>query len=118
MMKDINKEAYNNDTKEPADINLENRDQEIEFAQEPESSEVKPEAGAKPGPKMGGMIEQKDDLGPDLNENVEIKAPKGNQNILGEKNQKSQSVKRGQEVPNEIRKDTTNAGPMGLDPNA
>lgn len=54
-----------------------------------------------------------------MNENVDIKAPKGNQNILGEKNQKSQSVKRGQEATqNEIRKDNTNAAPMGLDPNA
>jgi len=26
MMKDINKEAYNNDANQPADINLENRD--------------------------------------------------------------------------------------------
>ena len=33
-----------------------------------------------------------------MNENVEIKAAKGNQNILGDKNKKSQSVKRGQEA--------------------
>lgn len=78
MMKDINKEAYSSDPNQPQDLNLDNRDQEIEFAQDPDSSNPKVEQGGKPGPKMGGMIEQKEDQALDMNENVDIKAAKGN----------------------------------------
>lgn len=84
MMKDINKDAYTNDTQQPSDLNLENRDQEIQFGQEPDMNDVKIDSGQKPGPKMGGMIEQKDDPNIDKNEIVDIKEGKGS-NILGDK---------------------------------
>lgn len=69
---------------------------------------------------MGGMIEQKDDMQMDKNEIVAIKDANNNANILGDKNNQQQNnVKRGNEAnDNTIRKDTTNAQPMGLDPNA
>ena len=87
MMKDINKDAYANDTNQMNDINLDNRDMEIQF--EPDTADAKgSESGNKPGPKMGGMIEQKDDMQTiDKNEIVDIKDAKGGSNILGDKKQ-------------------------------
>lgn len=118
MMKDL-KEGYgangadvNGDN---LDINLANRDQEIHFGGEPD------EARNTKGAKMNDLEERKAgekaggaDLATiDKNEIVDIKEKADDKNIL--RDPKSQGGKR---APDAIRKDTTNAAPMGLDPNA
>ena len=102
MMKDLNKDGYGGE-KEPKDFNLINRDQEITIGENKDDNVEK---------------DQKSIPGEDLSliEKTEIEGAKGGA-ILGDKNKAATQKQRpGQQ--DEIRKDTTNVGPMGLDPNA
>lgn len=70
-------------------MKLDNRDQEINFAEDENDKESVPasSASSKPGPKMGGTIEPKDaDFQTiDKNEIVDINETKKNKNILNDK---------------------------------
>jgi len=118
MMKDLKKDDYGNSdpTNAPSDIKLANRDTEIMIGEDNNQDEAPP---SNTKDKEKEKEEKEKEKEPDLSmiERTEGIAAKGE--ILGEK--KSQAVKRNTTDENgkdEIRKDTTNAGPMGLDPNA
>ena len=92
MLKD--KDGYDEG---PVDLNLANRDTEIQFNNDPEP------AARAPTSAMEEVVDK---------EIIDIKE-KAAQQLLNKP--KSGQGKR---EPDAIRKDTTNAGPMGLDPNA
>lgn len=91
----------------PSDINLVSRDQEIQLGAENDSA---PNDIKKPKESELQTIEKNEIV--DINETQKEK-------ILGDARGKSQGQKRAEKPdPNAIKKDTTNAQPMGLDPNA
>lgn len=113
MLKDMNKDAYggNEASAAPADISLKNRDQEIQFAggEDNDNDPAEKEVLKK---KMGGGVEKESDLQTiEKNEPVSVKESKKNEKPKGR-------PKNNDNNDNGIKKDTTNVGPMGLDPNA
>lgn len=122
MMKSLNKDGYANekDNKAPLDINLTNRDQEINFGldvDEDNKAEEKKQATKAPDPTAKDLETIEKDEIVDINDAALAK----NTGALDAKitTNKARKVPTGKEDDgNGIRKDTTNVGPMGLDPNA
>ena len=109
MMKDLKKDDYGNSdpANAPSDIKLANRDQEIMIGEDNNQDEAPPSESKN---------KEKEEKEPDMSMIEKTDAVVAGE-ILGEK--KSQAVKRPDgNGKDEIRKDTTGAGPMGLDPNA
>ena len=100
-MKDMNKDGYGGE-KEAKDFNLANRDTEIIIG-ENKDDPVENDSKNTPGEDLS------------LIEKIDIEAAKGGA-ILNDKSKAAAQKKRPDQ--DEIRKDTTGAGPMGLDPNA
>ena len=109
MMKDLKKDDYGNSdpANAPSDIKLANRDQEIMIGEDNNQDEAPPSESKN---------KEKEEKEPDMSMIEKTDAVVAGE-ILGEK--KSQAVKRPDgNGKDEIRKDTTGAGPMGLGPNA
>lgn len=113
MMKDLNKDAYG-EKEAPADIKLANRDQEILLGQDNDGDAVPDKEALK-------KVKDNENLQTiDKNEIVDIKENKKDGSILQDKKasapgSKAQATRA---EKSDIKKDNTNAQPMGLDPNS